>query len=1376
VGAGSATIATPSAGRMNIIQSTDKAVINWQGFSIGSGQWVDFQQPSATSATLNRVTGNTSSNIAGKITANGQIMLLNPNGILFGPTAQVDVAGLTASTLNVTNADFMAGGQDNLNTLAGKAAATVENQGIINITDGGYAALVAPGVANSGAINARLGKVVLASGTRAALDFRGDGLVSLAVEPSKEVGFSPLVSNTGSITADGGVVTLSARAGATVVNNVINTTGLIQANSANAQNGRIVLSGGNAGIVALDGTITATGSANVTGNNINAATSITTPTATFTALKDINFSGNYATGGGNLSLVTAGGKVDTQGVTTSGGTINITSAGAINTLNLDSTSGALNGGAISLLATNGNITTGSIDTSSTSTSGNASDGGGISLTARGSSGGSITVNGDVNSTSSGAGVTPGTGGAVNISAANTLNLNSINNIASSNTGYGNITLTGNEINLNGGANSIRGDGKEVLLQSSSLGQKVGIGASDTGATDTLDLTTTDLAALKDGFSRIYLGRTFGRGAVSIADVTFLDPVGIRALGSGGTITANGAITGASGSDSSITLQADGAISTQGIRTYGNGINLRSFNGGITTNGANLDSTNGALNGGGINLVAGNGNISTGNINSYSVAASGNTGSGGAIALSAREGNITTGDLNSYSHANTGNAGQAGAIIVLAATDRSESAGHININGTVLADAQGQNRALSGGNLTFNAVETLTLGSVNNSSPFNSSKYGNVSLLARQINLNPGATTIIGNTITTTGSMTAADAANSSILLQANGNISIGDYIKTYGNAINIHSLNGGIATNGEASIDSTNGALNGGAITIAADNGSIITDAINSSSIAYSGAAGNGGAINLTAGNGSITAYYIDSGSYAYSGDTGDGGAINLTATNGNIINPLEMLSVSSATGTAGDGGAINLTATNGITTGALHSYSSTGSGTAGNGGVLSLNATNGNIQILYVLDSYSFTDSGTAGNGGNITLNATNGITINANRDINSYSSATTGTAGNGGTVNLTATNGGIQAGGIASYSSASDAAGSGGVVNLTATNDNLTTGSITSYSSAGSSTAGDGGAINLTATNGGIETGNLESGALSGSNGNAGNGGDITVNATNGISTNGIASYSIAGSGTSGNAGTIFLNATNGSIQVSNLNSTALSGSNGNAGNGGDITMNATNGITTNGNDITSYSYATGGTTGNGGAVNFTTTNGNITTNGIGSYSYAGGGAAGDGGAISLNATNGSIETAYLQSISLSGPNGNGGNGGAISLSAGTDATIGELNSYSTAGSGTAGNGGAINLSVGNIITLKGNINTYGGTGSGNLSFSSNQILLTQDLTFNTDGGLGTDGSVSFGVSKLASDVANTGRTLSIYKGSGTVNPNNSPAKTADVTVIIQ
>ncbi|HOL67074.1 MAG TPA: filamentous hemagglutinin N-terminal domain-containing protein, partial [bacterium] len=144
--AGQASV-TQAGSQMNVTQTTQRAVINWQGYSIGANETVQYIQPGATSVSLNRVVGQDPSAILGQLLANGQVFLINPNGIVFGPTSVVNVAGLLATTMNISDSDFMSGNyrftQDQ-NT----ALSYLINKGTITVGDNGYVILVAPLVSN----------------------------------------------------------------------------------------------------------------------------------------------------------------------------------------------------------------------------------------------------------------------------------------------------------------------------------------------------------------------------------------------------------------------------------------------------------------------------------------------------------------------------------------------------------------------------------------------------------------------------------------------------------------------------------------------------------------------------------------------------------------------------------------------------------------------------------------------------------------------------------------------------------------------------------------------------------------------------------------------------------------------------------------------------------------------------------------------------------------------------------------------------------------------------------------------------------------------------------------------------------------------------
>jgi filamentous hemagglutinin family protein len=247
---GAATIQGQGGPAVIVNQSSSSAIINWNTFNIGVNESVRFNQPGASSVVLNRVTGGLGpSEILGTLTANGRVFVINRDGILFGPSAVVNTAGFLATTHDIKNSDFMAG-RYNFN-IPGRPDASIVNQGRITATSGGFAALVAPGVRNSGTITATLGTVALVSGNGFTLDLYGDKLITLAVNDQIAANvidvatgrpLKSLVTNEGKIRANGGRVELTAAAARVVVDSVINTSGVIKANSIGRHNGMIVLS------------------------------------------------------------------------------------------------------------------------------------------------------------------------------------------------------------------------------------------------------------------------------------------------------------------------------------------------------------------------------------------------------------------------------------------------------------------------------------------------------------------------------------------------------------------------------------------------------------------------------------------------------------------------------------------------------------------------------------------------------------------------------------------------------------------------------------------------------------------------------------------------------------------------------------------------------------------------------------------------------------------------------------------------------------------------------------------------------------------------------------------------------------------------------
>lgn len=235
--AGTGSIAV-NGNTMTIQQSTSRMVTDWRSFNVGAGKTVEFIQPSSSAAALNRVTGSDVSVIQGSIRANGQVFLLNPNGVLFTPTAQVNVGGLVASTLNLSNANFMAGKLE----LEGSSSNAIVNQGRLTAASGGTVALVAARIVNepSASITADRGQVLLGAGSKVTLDLGGP--VRIKVDQGA---LDALIDQGGAVRADGGLVYMTAKAADALARTVIQHTGVTRAQTvATGEKGEIFLMGG----------------------------------------------------------------------------------------------------------------------------------------------------------------------------------------------------------------------------------------------------------------------------------------------------------------------------------------------------------------------------------------------------------------------------------------------------------------------------------------------------------------------------------------------------------------------------------------------------------------------------------------------------------------------------------------------------------------------------------------------------------------------------------------------------------------------------------------------------------------------------------------------------------------------------------------------------------------------------------------------------------------------------------------------------------------------------------------------------------------------------------------------------------------------------
>ncbi|MBI5658621.1 MAG: filamentous hemagglutinin N-terminal domain-containing protein [Nitrosomonadales bacterium] len=608
--AGTATISQTSANYMRIDQATNKAALNWESFSIGSGGHVQFFQPGASSVALNRVVGSSPSAIYGQLSANGQVFLINPHGTLFARGAQVDVGGLVASTLNISDADFMAGNYAFAND---GSNGSVVNQGAINA---GYAALLGPQVSNEGIIVARTGgTVALAAGDRVNLDLVGDGLISVNVDAAA---VNANITNKGLIQADGGQVLLTARSANALLDTVINMDGVIKANSLVNRNGTIVLDGGDAGVVSVTGTLDASG-------KTPSPLAVTSDLATVSGQPSRMASSSIREGGGEGAL--------------SGGTVKVLGdkVGLFGVANINVSGDA--GGGTALIG--GNFQGKGPEQNATQTyvgSGATINADAIS---NGNGGKVIVWANDTTryygSISAKGGAQSGDGGFVEVSGKHALDFNGAVTTLAPNGRIGTLLLdpdyiivaTGGLQNLEGTA----GGGNPNLL---------GFNEYTTAQTDTFTiapLTLNGLAATVTLQAAIDL---------TITDAVNLTTAGAGFIGQAGNdIVLNNSITTNGGV---ITLTANDA--TSGVATGAGSI----------TGGGALTSAGSAVTasaGGAITLsTSGTGTITVGAIDSHggggvALTAGGN---GGLVSITTVDGNITTGTINTSG----GNAGAATA--------------------------------------------------------------------------------------------------------------------------------------------------------------------------------------------------------------------------------------------------------------------------------------------------------------------------------------------------------------------------------------------------------------------------------------------------------------------------------------------------------------------------------------------------------------------------------------------------------------------------------------------------------------------------------------------------------------------------------------------
>ena len=253
---------TATAASMAVQQSSNQAIVNWQSFNVGANAKVNITQPNASSVLLNRVQSSDPSQIFGQINANGQVLLLNPNGVYFAPGSRVDVGSFTASTHSISDADFLNGKhQFNRNGATG----SILNEGHITSGLGGYIALLAPEVRNLGVVVAQMGgTVALAAGESYELQFGSKKqLTNVLVTPAT---LQTLVDNGQAVHAPGGLIILSAQAASGLLGGVVKNSGAISATGLVNDGGTIRLSASHKIELAPSSRISADAAPNSSGN------------------------------------------------------------------------------------------------------------------------------------------------------------------------------------------------------------------------------------------------------------------------------------------------------------------------------------------------------------------------------------------------------------------------------------------------------------------------------------------------------------------------------------------------------------------------------------------------------------------------------------------------------------------------------------------------------------------------------------------------------------------------------------------------------------------------------------------------------------------------------------------------------------------------------------------------------------------------------------------------------------------------------------------------------------------------------------------------------------------------------------------------------
>lgn len=996
--------AVTNGSTMTINQHTGKSIVNWQTFNIASGEAVNLLQP-AGGVALYRVVGNNVSEIYGQLTASGKLFLINPNGILFGETAQVSVGSIVASSLDIKNDDFLNG---RYHFTAADNAGSVINKGAIKADDEGYIVMLGKTVVNEGTLVANNGSVVLASAKEAILDFYGNGLVKARLTGEA---VDALVKNSGLIQANGGFVQLatSARSAA------INVSGIIEANHLVERDGVIRLEGGDNAKVQVSGQLiakgegTTGGTIEVTGEQVALVNGALLDASGDTGGGTVLVGGDYqgkngdvynarttyiaegATiksdallqGDGGKVIVWADdltryyGNISAQGGAASGnggfvevsGKQNLAFSGKVNV-------GAENGLGGTVLLDPENIVLDSSTQASPTDNANGTpdvafaDNVGFTTTIQVSdvvgfselflqANKNIDVNSALHMTNA--------SGSVRLEAGNDIN---VNNRISAGALDGNITLTAdNNINVN--ANITTGQFGVANIQAdadSSGAGNLNIGANIVGYGG-INLSAVNITQTAGGLT------TAGNTVVGHAGNVNIQATGNVNLGttninaSGTTIGAN---SGSNGGKVEITAN-NGSVTVGNINTSGSAsgnINAVGGQGGVVTINALND-------------------ISTGTISSRSGNSGINaTGSAlsGEVSLTSTASNITTGNI-----ASNGGTNNFGANVSLSAGG-SVTTGNISTNaGATNTNTDGK----SAGAVTVAAANSITLGAINatggNGNGVNKSggAAGKVDLQSVNGDISVNAITNVAGTATGSGTagLVAEVIAQSGNNITVNGNVNSGTVTMSAKNNLLV---NGNIGTKDSNTIsltaDSDNNAqgnLNMAGF-LSSEKGMISLKGVDitGSNVIKT----QGGDVDINASNTvNLSSSIINTFKNGLSASVVDGGDVTITAANEILVGDISTYgSAGNPDVNAGNAGNVTMTATNGdVTTGAIlvGGGNATGTGNGGAAGVANIKSINGNVNLGNVVAlGGKAQGTGVNGLGGTVLVQAGADLNLNGN------------------------------------------------------------------------------------------------------------------------------------------------------------------------------------------------------------------------------------------------------------------------------------------------------------------------------------------------------------------------------------------------------------